>query len=59
MKKRKRDIYSLKRSNNGGGEIRRAVPLLADQLHMSRASIYHYLKGISSPQADEDQQNDR
>ena len=35
-------------------EIRRAVPLLAEQLQMSRASIYQYLKGVSSSQANED-----
>jgi predicted transcriptional regulator YheO len=49
-------IETLKQ--RGFFEIRRAVPLLADQLHMSRASIYHYLKGVSSPQVDEDLQGD-
>lgn len=38
--------------------IRRAVPLLADYLQVSRASVYQYLKEASSQQSGESSQDD-
>ncbi len=38
--------------------IRRAVPLLADYLQVSRASIYQYLKEVSSQQPDDEQEDE-